>query len=278
MKTSVITGLKRGELMDTYRQWPYASQSLLKIFRDKSPAHAHEYILHPPEQTPAMVLGTAVHMAVLQPDLFPTHYAVAPDVDRRTKAGKEEWAAFQVEHPGVAILKADEYQQCMAMATSVRNHSIAKKLLVGETELSATWIDPNTGVTCKGRFDVLSRIGAITDLKTTTDASREEFMNSIWRYFYHGQGAHYLNGAHEIGVPADFFCVIAVEKEPPYAVAVYNLKGDTIAAGKDELKPLLETYARCVETDVWPGYEEKAVDIDLPKWAYFKLDERLGLA
>jgi hypothetical protein len=259
--------------MDEYRAWPHVSQSTLKVLRDRSPAHAYEYMNNPPEQTPALIMGTAVHMATLQPELFDQHYAMAPECDRRTKEGKAQYAAFQEEHAGATILSADDYMKCLLIAKSVRSHPSASKLLIGEAEQSATWIDTATGLTCKARFDMVSKVGMLADLKTTCDASRAAFERSIYNYFYYGQASFYLNGAHELGIPADYFTFIAVEKEPPYAVAVYHLRGEVLDAGREELKPLMQTYAKCVETDTWPGYADEAVEIGVPAWAWRRLEE-----
>lgn len=270
--TPSAPGLYADIQADRYHRWPYASQSILKIIRDKSPAHAKEQMDNPTPPTPALKLGTAVHTAVLQPDLFPKDYVVAPKVDRRTKAGKEAWTAFEQDHPFATILTADEYQQCMAMRDSVAAHPIASKLLEGNAEISAVWKDAATGVLCKGRFDDIAHgVGAVVDVKTTLDASPRVFMKAIWNYAYFRQAAMYLQGAQSLGIDANFFTIIAIEKAPPYAVAVYHIKDEAIKAGADELKPLLETYARCQESGVWPGYAHEAVEIDLPRWGYYQL-------
>ena len=52
------------------------------------------------EQTKAMLIGSAVHCAVLEPALFPHRYTVAPVADGRTKAGKDEG-------PRCALFEAD---------------------------------------------------------------------------------------------------------------------------------------------------------------------------
>jgi hypothetical protein len=269
-------GLYHNVPYDEYRSWPAASQSMLKTIRDKSPAHALWERLHPSEPTPALILGTAVHMAVLQNDLFKRTYTVAPQVDRRTKAGKEAWADFVAANSDKNILTADDYAQCMAIYNSVAHHPIASQLLEGESERSALWQDPMTGVMCKGRFDKEARIGVIADLKTTLDASPEAFTRSIWNYGYYMQGGHYLKGAQTLGLDVHGFVFIAVEKAPPYCVAVYHLTPDAAKAGYDETLQLLEIYQKCQESGVWPGYPEEAVEIGLPSWGWRQVDERLG--
>jgi uncharacterized protein YajQ (UPF0234 family) len=45
----------------------------------RSPAHFIEYRTNPPSPTPAMALGTAVHAAILEPELFAAEYAVVDE-------------------------------------------------------------------------------------------------------------------------------------------------------------------------------------------------------
>lgn len=271
-------GLYAGISAEEYHRWPYASQTILKIMRDRSPLHAYQQMTNPPESTPALRLGDAVHVAVLQPDLFRSRFAVAPDVDRRTKAGKEEWAEFVAENADKSVLKADEWGVCESIREAVHAHPIASKLLAGEAEQSALWVDPATGVTCKARFDIVARsFGTIIDLKTTIDASPSQFTRAIYNYGYYIQAAHYLAGARALGIEVDLFAIIAVEKEPPYAVAVYQIEDEALQAGIDELRPLMATFARCQETGVWPSYDDQVTRITLPHYAWRQIEERVSV-
>ena len=55
----------------------------------KSPAHFRYWKDNPQEDTPALLFGRAVHKYVLEKDDFFTEFAVAPNVDRRTKEGRK---------------------------------------------------------------------------------------------------------------------------------------------------------------------------------------------
>src|SRR5690606_4148843 len=259
---------------DVYHRWPAASQTVLKIMRDRSPAHARQYMLTPPEPTPAMVLGAAIHAAILQPDVFARQYVRAPELDRRTRAGREAWEQLEAEYPDATILRAQDYDLCIAVRDSVHAHPIAKKLLGGESERSVVWRDRETGVLCKGRFDHINlRMGTITDLKTTEDASPKSFQRTIWAYGYHMQGGFYMDASevHDLGI--EFYTIVAVEKQPPYAVAVYQLSPEAIQAGRQELRPLLRQWAECERTGYWPAYPLEAVEISLPDWAWRQLEQ-----
>lgn len=271
------TGLHHGIPAVRYHQWAGASQSRLKTMRDKSPAHVRYEMEHPSEPTPALVLGAAVHTAVLEPELFGELYVRAPQGDRRTKAVKKAWADLEREHPGATILSAADYETCMAIRAAVAEHPVASLMIGGEKEASAVWTDEASGVLCRGRFDVIdTELRAITDLKTTKDASPFRFPKTVYDYGYHIQAAHYIRGAQALGLDIDSFGIIAVEKEPPYAVAVYQLQPAAIYDGGRELDALLKQWAECERTGVWPSYSTDVVQIDLPDYAPKQINRRLG--
>jgi exodeoxyribonuclease VIII len=95
-----------------YHAHPAISKSHLDLIA-RSPLHYWARFLDPkrviPEPTPAMRIGSAVHTHVLELDKWDTEYTVAPDgLDRRTKAGKEAWAAFEAESAnGRTVLSRD---------------------------------------------------------------------------------------------------------------------------------------------------------------------------
>src|SRR5690606_22333784 len=168
---------------DVYHRWPAASQTVLKIMRDRSPAHARQYMLTPPEPTPAMVLGQAIHAAILQPDLFRQCYVRRPELDLRTKAGREALEALQKEHPSATILTPEQYDTCLAIRDAVHSHHYARKLLRGQTEVSAVWRYPWSDVMCKGGlFCVPTGLGIIVYVKCETDASPRVMQRFIYRY------------------------------------------------------------------------------------------------
>lgn len=75
-----------------YRAFPALNQSAAKKLL-VSPAHYQAYMNTPHEETKALRFGTFVHAAILEPHTLNDLYATAPDVDKRTKQGKEDWAA-----------------------------------------------------------------------------------------------------------------------------------------------------------------------------------------
>ena len=70
----------------------------------RSPMHWQYRKTHPPEQTPALLVGSAVHKMILEPSGFADEFAVAPETDRRTKAGREAYQAFQESATGKTVI------------------------------------------------------------------------------------------------------------------------------------------------------------------------------
>jgi len=232
----------------------------------RSPAHLKAWLTAPPEQTPAMRLGTLTHLAVLQPDLFGSTTAVAPIVDRRTKEGKSIWEQFQAQNTGKEIITNDEREQLTAMRDSVRIHPAASALLgKGTAEVSVFNQCVETGLPLKARMDWV-RENAIVDLKTTEDASPAGFAKSVSNYRYDLQAAHYRRMLKLEGRGDLPFYLIAVEKEAPFAVAVYRLDEGDLTLADMQMQQQLRAIASCCEFNSWPAYSREVETLTLPKW------------
>jgi hypothetical protein len=213
----------------------------------------------PVEPTAAMRLGTLVHTAVLEPDELLQRYGVCQA--RNTKAGKEQAERMAAE--GLEPVTSADMALALSMASSVRQHPAAYALLAqGKAEQSFWWDDATTGLRCKCRPDWYYG-STVVDLKTTTDASPAGFARSVATFRYHVQASHYLSGLHG----AERFVFIAVEKTAPYAVAVYELDAEAMAAGNELRLRDLRMIADCQATQEWPGYGDDCQTLSLPKWA-----------
>jgi hypothetical protein len=213
----------------------------------------------PVKATAAMTTGSLVHCAVLEPDELRRRYGIAPD--RRTKAGKE--AAAEMQANGIEPVGESDLQQAQRMASAVRCHPYAAKLLsAGKAETSIWWDDAETGLRCKCRPDWINSSTCV-DLKSTTDASLKGFARSVASFRYHVQDAHYMASGL-----FDQFIFIAVEKEPPYAVACYELDADAFAEGQRLRDRDLQRIANCRAMAAWPGYGDELQILSLPAWSY----------
>jgi exodeoxyribonuclease VIII len=138
----------------------------------------------------------------------------------------------------------------------------------GQTEVTAVWIDPETGLPCKCRYDYWNREGRfVIDPKSTVSAARESFARSVNSYRYHVQEAHYADGMSVLGEPLEKFWFLAQEHEPPYAVALYKLGPASESRGYELRQRNMQALATALETDRWPSYNrDQAAEIEIPAW------------
>jgi exodeoxyribonuclease VIII len=121
---------------------------------------------------------------------------------------------------------------------------------------------------CKSRADYWVRgKRLVVDAKTTLDASPEAFAKSVYNYRYHVQDALYRAGFAANGERIDHFALLAVEKEPPYAVAVYTLDAEAVSKGHFAARSNIEVLADCVTRNEFPGYGNGVQELSLPRWA-----------
>lgn len=258
---------------EEYHKHPAIGHSgLVRLMR--SPAHYRESVTHSPEPTPAMQLGTAFHTALLEKERFGSTFVVVPKFDRRTKEGKAQALAWEAENGGKINLTLDQVEAIGRMVIAVREHQGARQLLgCGLMETSGFWTDKQTGIECRFRPDFLAIKGetivAMIDVKTCVDASAEGFARAIATQGYDVQAAFYQDGLKALSSNTVPFYFIAIEKEAPYAVAVYRASEAMIEVGREKYQASLQLLQWCREHDSWPAYQPDGVieTIDLPRWA-----------
>lgn len=254
---------------ETYHSARGVSKSDLSEILDWTPAHWKAKKEAPHDETDAMKFGTALHTAILEPDRFTTDYEIAPDVDKRTTAGKIAWR--EAESRGKILLKADQVTAIKAMRENAMALNAVQVLLSsGEAEVSMfahlSDFHPLRG---KARPDWLCREqSSILDLKTTQDARPNHFNRSVYEYHYEMQVAYYSHIYNLLtGDRLRAFVFVAIEKTPPYAAAAYVLDAPAIEYGAVECRNALLQFQNCFRDDCWPAYSRNVETLGLPKWA-----------
>ena len=252
---------------DEYHAHPAVGSSSLKPML-RSPAHYWAQLNAKHEPTPAMELGTAIHEAILEPNLFAANAIVMPKFEGTgSRAAKDQWL---MANAGKRVLKQDDYDMIQnILGTIAHNRMVSQLLSGGAAEESYFWQDPDTGIVCKCRPDYLRQGHIIVDVKSTVDASTDGFPTQMARLKYHLSAAMYLDGVSAVlGQKFDQFLILAIEKEPPYAMAVHLLDQGTIDAGRLLYKRALAKLKECRETKHYPAYGEKIITSSLPAWAF----------
>ena len=239
-----------------YRAHPAISRSSLFKILDSPEKFRYEQE-HPEEPTPALRFGQAFHKMALQPEEFWDEFAVRPEMDRRTKAGKEEWAAFTEQNAGKTILSGEELETIQSMCSSLRKNVFASRLLQGAKEEPFFWTDELTGEACKCRTDCRTEIGGlpmIIDLKSTAKADTDSVMRDAINYGYDMQAAMYREGVQQSTGKEHGFVFIFVEKTPPYALNILQADALFFRRGYDLFRTAIGIYHDCKITGNWYGY------------------------
>lgn len=281
-EADLAPGVYPGLDMNAYLAIPAASNTALGHLQ-RTASHLRAYLRGKPTFVDPQSIGRAFHALALEgEEAFLARYARAPkEADNKGRKPWLEWVRTVPE--SVIPMKATDFDAALEMGRGLREDPVCAFALEGvtQTELTVVWIDEATGVKCKARIDALNpSLGTIIDLKSTTDAAPRAFSRSIYNYGYYRQAAFYHAGAKAgLGFDAEEHICIAHEKEDPWVPVVYRIREDAVTAGHDEIwgtptkEGLLPRYARCLESDVWPGYTDQFVDITLPPWAWAQVEK-----
>jgi hypothetical protein len=220
------------------------SNSRLTAFK-RSPKHLIQYLTDKKPATPAMEFGKAFHMALLEPELFSDSYICAPEVDRRTKEGKELYLKFVANQPAnINIINSDDERKLAQMIESIMTNPIASELLAecDKRETSVLWDNLDFMIPMKGIIDAHCT-DYIIDIKTCADAQPDKFQRDAYFSDYHRQAAIYMDA-----IPtAKEYYLIAIEKEAPYGISVHRMDQTMIDKGRDQYINLINEYRNWVD-------------------------------
>lgn len=218
---------------------------------------------NPQEPSEDMVLGSAFHKIVLEPETFYDEFAVMPNVDGRTTQGKLLKKQFDETKGNKQVITQDQYDTICGMRDSIISNPYARKLINGNIEQSMYFTDDLTKVECKCRPDVWRKVAdrvVITDLKSAKSVMPNDFMRDCVKYHYDLQTAMYRDGASKVlGVSKDNidFVFIAVEKKPPYLLNIMQADTYVIQKGEADFREYIGTYAECLDTSNWYSFNGK---------------------
>lgn len=254
---------------DLYHASPGLSQSKLQnIVEPKTPADYRYAIGHPRKPTASQILGTAAHIAILEPDTFNDRVTIAPTVNKRTKAGKEELAEFEAANRGKVILSEGDYNAALQMRDAAHRNKNMEWLLKGSVFEKSLFQRDSRGQLIRGRIDALNlEHNFILDVKTTRGADYWQFRHSVMKYKYHMQAAFYCDLAKDVtGVEITDYFICAIEKFPPFKVKIYQLSRRDISTGREMYLKALEDVWKYTHADYWPGYDDEIEVLRLPDY------------
>ena len=220
---------------------------------------------NPQEPSEDMVLGSAFHKIVLEPETFDKEFMIMPHFDRRTKEGRLGYENLmnKVQGECITLITKEQYDTICGMRDSIMANPYARKLINGNIEQSMYFTDELTKVECKCRPDVWRKVAdrvVITDLKSAKSVMPNDFMRDCVKYHYDLQTAMYREGVSKnLNMPKDNidFVFIAVEKKPPYLLNIMQADTYVIQKGEADFREYIGTYAECLETSNWYSFNGK---------------------
>lgn len=255
------------------------SSSMAKTLVVKCPAE-FRWEQENPYQSTAFDEGQAVHELVLEGG-FKT-IDVHPFDSWRSKeartAREESYTAHR--HP----LLAHDVEPLVTMAGAVKRSSLAaEELTNGHPEVSLLVHDPEFGVHLQARTDWLrlpewgADQPAIVDLKTSVlGANPRSFNREIAERRYHLSMAFYRRVLMLLGYDDPLLRFVVVSKRQPHLVSVHQVSESDRIVGDVLAKKAIATYAACLATGEWPGYDDEIHPTDMPAWASYEAESIAG--
>lgn len=270
----------QNDLSDSaYKQMEGINFSSFKHFFT-SPAHFKWETEQPNKETDDLIIGNAVHCAILTPQLLEKKYAVAPKVDRRKTEDKLIWDEFVALSNGKTVLTIDQWAIVASCASSMKNNPYFKHVFDKNDELyveSAANCE-FSGSMIKGRIDLYNKTkNIIFDIKTCKDfPSRRKLQYVIRDRMYYMQGFFYRTIVNANWKPSEPPKVVFgfVHKKAPNTVAHSMFSTRYMDTACNELEDALCRYENCKIHNIWPEAVESSEPMTInPDWALDFEDE-----
>jgi hypothetical protein len=232
------------------------------------------------DQRKALIIGSASHTIVLEPERFHKEYksddeilsivySEKPDTKspRNTKLYKETRAAIIENNPELTILKSKDYNDVHKLIDIVKTNELASSMLTGgKAEYTLYWNDPETGVLCKDRIDLIR-----DDLKNPktvefkTIGNIYKFKAHCGDHDYDMQAVIHYNAVlnvMKIKAPTVFI----VRQKESRVIRFAQLTERFLDIGYRKWRKALSIYAECTKTGEWPGFPQEIESVDPETW------------
>jgi hypothetical protein len=232
-----------------------------RLFKDKRDG------LVPDKATPALILGTLTHLAMLEPERFRQSIAVKPEgMSFATKDGKE-WKAA---HEGREILSQDDYCAIHMMMQRMPDEC-RRALSSGKSEVTVRSTIAGLSVQCRvDHWDEKSDV--LYDLKTI-DAIENVEREIHKRGYYIQQEWYRRVVAAERDGNAPGFVLIFCEKTWPFRWRIVELDADFVELGARAVADATHGINARIKSGDWSDPEDLHLIASPPSYLTEHLDE-----
>lgn len=207
-----------------------------------------------PKKSPALDLGTAFHMMLLEPVRFNEEYAVIPQGMKLNRKDGIEWKA-QNEHK--EILKYEDYEMIVSMTCSVKTHEFCSGLFERAIIENAFYFKhTETGHDLKAKPDLFSN-NIIVDFKSARTLNERKLSYETIDRGYDIQAWMCREAVlQSTGELCEFYDVF-VEKVPPYDVLITSFDYEDFARAERKVSEAVLVYRECIKRGLWPSVRPK---------------------
>jgi hypothetical protein len=231
-----------------------------RLFKDKRDG------LVPDDDTPAKLMGTLTHLAMLEPERFRQSIAIKPEgMSFATKDGKE----WKEAHKGREIIKQDDYTAIHMMQQRMPAECRAA-LSSGRSEVTVRTMMAGLAVQCRvDHWDESADI--LYDLKSI-DAI-ENVAREIYKRGYHIQAEWYRRvvaterrrgDTDMLRMPG--FVLIFCEKAFPFRWRIVELDPDYVAIAEAAIGDALHGINARIVSGCWDDAESLYLTASPPHW------------
>lgn len=274
---------------------PSLSSSGSKIILKKSPRH-FLYETENEVKKPAFRFGSAAHINLLEPHRFGDEYYILPeglslgfaaskdlkesldnDKDRLEDTKQKAKDALK---SGKILLSFADGQKVDGMADGMLPHkNILQKFMAAPKEQSGFYFHKAFKIWCRVRFDWLPiNDGSIlADYKTLAPQSGamndQEIAKAMHNFGWFQSAAWYIDAVIALGLhPNPRYLFVIQEKNPPYDVVIRELSETALTYGRILNAKAMDIFSKCLDSNHWPGYGVEPRLVELPEYAYIKME------
>jgi len=258
---------------------PTLSSSICKTLVLQSPAHA--WAAHPKlnpnfsrVKDPRFDVGNVFHQIMLEGRQAIEIVEAADWRSNLAKAVRE-----QARAAGRTPLLASQWEEVELMRDAVcvqlGTFNVDPPVFVlGRAERTLVWEDI-AGVVCRARLDWLHDDGCtIDDLKTTSASGNPDRWGrqTIYAIGSDIQAAFYMRGLRKLTDARETaFRFVICETSPPFATSLVQPSRSLLDLADRKVEYAIDLWARCLESDEWPGYPRDAISppltlVEEAKW------------
>jgi len=193
-------------------------------------------------ESPALTFGTLLHTMVLEPHEIASNYAILPELNLRTNAGKADKAAFIESSKGKTVVTLEDFETAQAMAKNVM--AICGDVIEPAIKERSLFVEID-GLILKSRLDAdVEEVGDDFDLKSITlgtkDFSDRSIEQHIKKFNYHRSAAFRNIIRRELGKPVRDSYLIFCDTGPGHMVRVIKIHPEWVKQAESEVTDLLD--------------------------------------